>query len=317
MKPVLLLFLCGMLLICVPAAAQNCNAILKYGIWDTYSSNSNLAQSRAFSNWLCSAEKNGGNTSLGISAEGYGSLSFGKSSNSEQQLCRSSASGTSLTKSGSTFASQASKVIADAWSNCMNSLGGHASVVYHDDSRLFSITLQYVGPKSNHADVSLGVTPLHPGRASCAPAKAIMATKPGASVSFDRTATFNCRRNSGQEPVLVSVNFLGGGGSDVLTIPTLPLDPPADRVWCLPLKGNTSIPYNNGWDVSSGDKCTCRKVHVEPLGQSLPAGTLFRFEILCRGTTDPNRTLVNPIANDDNPPAGYRLPTTFDPTPRC
>jgi hypothetical protein len=306
--------LCGTLvLISGNALAQDCGAILQHGVWELSVSSSSLERDDSFAYWLCSAEKNDKSSSLGIEVPGYRKLDFSNSGSHHNKLCRSSSDGSHITGSGLEFATKASSAVADAWSKCINGLGGHASVIYGRDPRRFGLMLQYAGKENNDSEVSLVVIPTASGNASCTPVNGLRATPNGLSGMITRVAVLPCQRYSPLEQVQIAVAFAGGGGETVLNIPDLTLDaPPPDEIWCIPLRGNTSTPYNSGWNISNGNIGTCRHHYVEPLGQSLPAGTVYRFQIECHGSEDPKRILVDsdPV-NKDRLPDGCRIPATF------
>ena len=290
------------------ASAQSCDSVLQFGVWDTMAATGDMSQNSSFYNWFCNSETSSRQrgTSVGASYAGFGG-SYGSSdaeSNASQQ-CGKTTSAASQSSSYSQYARTASPVIVNAWLQCVNSLGSHASLVYGSDPDVFWIYLRKNGTLTNRTSADIIVD----GGANCV-GSGLSSTSRGFHANIARELYVACRR-SDRRPVNVTYTFENGEGSGRLSVPAVPAPTPPrppvipDVIWCQPLVTNTFQPLGPGWNVSGQELPTQCRSNVEHMPE-FPRQT-WRFELQCRSRT--GEIISRGIENDDGHwPASCHVP---------
>lgn len=187
------------------ANAQNCSDILRYGIWENYSVNSDNSRSDAFSNWACSNSSR----SSGISAAYRDSGSAINGAFSSSRASRRCTGAEGQSSSSATFEQDwqtASQSIATAWSSCMNADGAKAYLIYSDNPQNFVIALQF--RSGSNSEMRAKIRLLGTENITCTDSEAIS----GEWFTFSVSKSISCSRADVSQSVVFDVEFENYGG---------------------------------------------------------------------------------------------------------
>jgi hypothetical protein len=277
------------------SAQDDCAAILQSGIWETRQSSGSTSQSAEFRNYSCSLNQQNRNRGLSISVPGYGDLGASAGDASITQACQDNSNKSNSAAAFSNFASKAANAIVQAWDNCMNRAGAHATILYGHDPAIFSLLLRTQGRAENRDTAKIDVVTSRPPSIKCT----VDLSK---SIIVNPEITIPCKRANLAQTVSVTVNFKGDGSATLevprIVPPAVPL--PRDKVMCQPLEGGVGRKkFNSPIDVTGSPLKECR-ARIEGLPQ-FP--TVYRFQIECkRGAME----MTGDINDDGKWPEGCR-----------
>jgi hypothetical protein len=120
---------------------------LQNGIWETRDTDQNVINTRQFANWACNSFKLGTSGELFSTAKGGLDVSSNSCSGSKESYF--------LSKTFRQRIKTEAKGIVQAWTTCMDSLGGHASILHTDDLKQFTILLRVNGTEVNEENVRI------------------------------------------------------------------------------------------------------------------------------------------------------------------
>jgi hypothetical protein len=124
-------------------AQQDCDSILRFGIWDSLETSSAVVERAQVANWYCSASSRSGGGGVI-----FGPIDLRRSEASSASACASNQSSYMLDESQKSLLRTASGRIVDAWSNCMRAYGEHASPSqsgHRSDSTFLSVAVDDSG----------------------------------------------------------------------------------------------------------------------------------------------------------------------------
>ena len=240
---VTLLLVLGSSVACM--AADECSAILQYGIWESRSVSSDVVESQDYATWACSAKAQHSQTGIGLNIPNYGDFFGNTASSSSANDCSSSNGNFKLSSNYKEQTRTAAVALASAWQACIDRLGSHASVRYRSDPKLF--TMQLI------RRVDSGAATAH-ARIRAAPANSITCTTSAAElekgVAFEKDIDISCQRSDITQGVSIDIYFTPGGGSSVYVpaVQVTVLPSVADRIYA---GGKFTVTF----DVPSDNQC--------------------------------------------------------------
>lgn len=190
-------FLSSIIILCAtPVGAQDCAAILKDGLWQTWDRSGDFFQREDFKNWACDNKSVGGQGSYG---GGQGSFNYGSSncSTADKTLQVSSQEKESL--------KTAAEAIVSAWKDCVQGRGSHAILLQGGDINSFFIQLTHRQLDPSRVERPRAYITFDPSdNAACA---GMSASQLARGIPLQLLA---CHRNDIKKPVNVAVNFTLG-----------------------------------------------------------------------------------------------------------
>jgi hypothetical protein len=187
-------------------AQDRCAQVLQFGIWDTQDTSESTLNSQKVANWACSASSrsDGGGFS-------YGGIGVNASSSSGANSCSRNQSGYIASHEFNEAIKTASRAVVEKWEECINSFGSHASILYRDDLRQFSIILTTKTP-SNSGEVAR-ISSLYDFKCTT-PRKEL-----AHGVFYSHGMSISCERPSVEQPISIDVNYSSGYPGQALYIP--------------------------------------------------------------------------------------------------
>lgn len=238
------------------ASAQDCAAILRFGIWEGFETGGTNIGSTSFQSWACSNRSK----STGIKAA-YGDVvggSFNKAAT--KKSCSQSESSSSFLSSEYMDFKTASTTIANAWTTCLSADGAKAYVKFRSDPSYFTISLQFKNGGLNNTSAKISVVN-RDNVAECDKQSLVS----GLDFSFLLEESLSCKRKDISKPVFFNVKF-ENGKSFSLEVSPIDLEvviPPVDRLIdgsafvlrLVPIRTDDSVqdPKCFNYDVVYGD----------------------------------------------------------------
>jgi hypothetical protein len=219
------------MLFATPALAQDCDAILRGGVFNESVRDSKYESRDVVMRFACNSKTV--NTGGGATAVVYGVPMSGNAYQDKvQESCDSYNSDRFVSKADFEFVREASAVLADAWSNCMNGGGTSIGLKQSPDIKEFLLTVNYrqAGPNSpKRTRATLSRTG---GDAQCKCVKSVgggNCNVRGDDISLivpsSGTVSLTCTRTS-VEGILFALQS-SADGQQTASLPSLRLDPAA------------------------------------------------------------------------------------------
>jgi hypothetical protein len=122
--------------------AQECDAILAAGVWESKVTESNIASTKQFGNWACNSFKARGN---------YGPISGEVGTNA----CNGSNAYEKYDEKKKEEIRKAADIIVTEWGRCMHQIGSFASILFRDDPSAIIVNLTNQGPMESHVQATI------------------------------------------------------------------------------------------------------------------------------------------------------------------
>ena len=195
---------------------DDCDSVLRFGIWDTLDTHESTSTTQQIANWACSASSRSGSGNYS-----YGQPKIDLSGSSGSNDCSSNQQGYALSHATALKIQAASPVIVNAWSTCMSRFGSYASIRYREDPAQFTI---YLETNSGHT--------IH-GQANITSLQDFNCTIPRSTLrnfQYEHYQAISCTRPNATQATTIDVNYPDGWKAQSLYIPAfLPSAPKPQR----------------------------------------------------------------------------------------
>jgi hypothetical protein len=186
-----------------PASAQNCEAILKYGVFDVRAAQSSAHYAETMNRHFCKDKTS--ETGGGLTVPIYGVPVTGTAfQNRRKAICETLNTSRSLDETNQSFVREASTAILDAWQGCMGRTGMQFSLVQTGQPKFVRGIVRYRKPGTGAAASASGAAVLRflkPGSCKCEDTSdgsecQVSEDKVSFTIPDDGTQSFICTRDN-------------------------------------------------------------------------------------------------------------------------